>query len=61
MRGVICAIRDEGTVVLMHCQGERFFTVPFDRRPFARMWEAENGDVVGREVEYDHPTVRFID
>ena len=60
MKGVVCAIRDEGTIVLMHCQGERFFTVPFDHRPFQQMWEAE-GNLVGREVEWEDATVRFIE
>ena len=61
MRGVVCAIRDEGTIVLLHCQGERFFTVPFDHRPFRQMWDAEGGDVVGREIEYEDATVRFTE
>ncbi|MGI5818097.1 MAG: hypothetical protein ACOX9R_08360 [Armatimonadota bacterium] len=61
MRGVVCAIRDEGTVVLLHCQGERFFIVPFDHRAFRQMWEAEGGEVVGREVVYEHETVRFME
>ncbi|MFQ5793016.1 MAG: hypothetical protein ACE5JI_21305 [Acidobacteriota bacterium] len=58
----ITRIEDQGTIVRVFAQNaDGFEIINFDHRPFSWLWEAEGGNVIGREIEYDGERVRFVD
>jgi len=60
MVGTVGKIEDHGSVVIVWVESdERILPVYFDHRPFKNLWEAEDGDIVGREVEYDEENNSF--
>ena len=63
MSSPIVAIRSHGTIVEVILADGR--PVYFDRRPFENLWEAEGGDLIGRQVEvhgdFGEQTVEFVD
>jgi hypothetical protein len=56
-RGTIIAVEDHGTIISFVLDSG---IVHGDHRMMRHILEAE-GDVIGREVEYDETTVSFLD
>ena len=66
MVGKIVSIENHGTIIMVWVENEDgVYPIYFDHRPFSNMWEAEGGDIVGRQVEYDNSgeedTMKFLD
>jgi len=60
MVGTVSRIENHGSIVIVWIElDERVLPVYFDHRPFLNMWEGQNGDVVGREVEYNQENNSF--
>lgn len=65
MKGIIDSIVNGGTVVQVFVKNSKGFTTPitFDHSPFRWIWESEQGNLIGRPIEFDEnkKTVRFLD
>ena len=54
MVGKVFHIENHGTIVIVWIKNEEGrHPIYFDHRPFANLSEAEDGNIIGREVEYD--------
>ena len=60
MQGTITKVEDHGSIVMVWVENEEdSIPIYFDHRPFYNMAEAEGGDILNRQVEYDDETKFF--
>jgi hypothetical protein len=64
MQGIITKVENHGTIIIVWIENEEdSIPIYFDHRPFGHMAEAEGGDIINRQVEYDAETkaIEFLD
>ena len=62
MQGKIQCILNEGTIIQALCLTDngRLFPINFDWQMFQHFAEAQNGELIGLEVDYDGEVVRVL-